>query len=182
MSFDLGEARSLASDLLADELPRRFLHVSGVAQRADGAKSVLSATQIHLLRAAGFLHDIGYATPLVQTGFHPIDGARYLKGIDFDPRVVNLVAHHSCAHIEARQRGLDAVLEREFPYDASLPHDEVCFCDMTTSPTGELVTVEQRLDEILVRYSPGSIVHRAITEARPELLAAVRRVEAQLKR
>ena len=31
------------------------------------------------LVAAAWLHDIGYAPELVETGFHPLDGARYLR-------------------------------------------------------------------------------------------------------
>jgi len=30
---------------------------------------------------AAYLHDIGYAEPLVDTGFHPLDGAVYLRGL-----------------------------------------------------------------------------------------------------
>ena len=132
-----------------------------------------------LLDASGVLHDIGYASPLIETGFHPLDGARYLRSIGFDERAVNLVAHHSCAQIEAELRGLDRFLEADFPIDRSLPHDELCFCDMTTSPDGELVTVEHRLAEIKKRYGPGSIVYDFVEAASDELRATVHRVEAQ---
>ncbi len=134
-----------------------------------------------LLDASGVLHDIGYASPLVETGFHPLDGARYLRSIGFDERAVNLVAHHSCARIEAELRGLGRFLEADFPIDRSLPHDELCFCDMTTSPDGELVTVEYRLTEIKKRYGPGSVVYDFIEAAGDELRTTVHRVEAQIR-
>ena len=124
-----------------------------------------------LLVAAAWLHDIGYASPLVDTGFHPIDGARHLRGLAVDERVVNLVAHHSCARIEAGLRGLEELLQREFPRDPSLPHDELCFCDQTTGPDGDVVDLAERLAEIRGRYEDGDVVRRFVDLAEPELVA-----------
>ena len=93
-----------------------------------------------------------------------------------DERIVNLVAHHSCAHIEAELRGLRSILDEEFPRDESLPHDELCFCDMTTSPDGELVAIDERLAEIRSRYGEGSIVHNFVDLAEPEIRAIAERV------
>lgn len=61
----------------------------------------------NLLVAAAWQHDIGYATELAVTGFHPLDGARYVQGARAPDRLTNLVAQHSCAVVEARLRGLD---------------------------------------------------------------------------
>ncbi len=44
------------------------------------------------LVAAAWLHDIGYAPEVTDTGFHPLDGARYLVGLGIAERVVNLWA------------------------------------------------------------------------------------------
>ncbi len=129
-----------------------------------------------LVEHAALLHDIGYAPELVSLEFHPIDGARFLRAHGVDERVVNLVAHHSCAQIEAELRGLRSLLDEEFPRDDSLPHDELCFCDMTTSPDGELVTIDERLTEIRSRYGEGSIVHNFVDLAEPEIRAAAERV------
>ncbi len=168
-------AWSIAEELLRTELPRRWAHVQGVADRADqtlgGRQGVDS-----LLRPAALLHDVGYAAELAVVGFHPIDGARHLRRLNIDERIVNLVAHHSCARIEAELRGLHSILDEEFPRDSSLPHDELCFCDMTTSPDGELVTIEERLGEIRSRYGEGSIVHNFVDLAEPEIQAAAKRV------
>ncbi len=54
----------------------------------------------------------------------------------------------------------------------------MCFCDMTTGPSGELVTVEARLADIRSRYGTGSIVGDAIDQAEGELIASVARVQA----
>ena len=152
----------------------------GVAGQAESSLSEWLGADSDLVVATGFLHDIGYAESLLDTGFHPIDGARYLRGLGYDDRAVNLVAHHSCARVEAKLRDLDRILADEFPYDPSLPHDALCFCDMTTSPNGELVSVEDRLAEVRRRYGKGSIVHQTVDLAEAELVAAVRRVEASI--
>ena len=153
----------------------------GVARRGrDSLGGVLDLPTVDLLDAAGVLHDIGYASPLVDSGFHPLDGARYLRSIGFDDRVVNLVAHHSCARVEAELRGLGYVLATDFPIDRSLPHDELCFCDMTTDPDGGLVSVEKRLLEIRGRYQPGSVVLDFVEAASEYLTSTVRRVEHRI--
>jgi len=61
-----------------------------VADRAREAAPLFGADG-ELLVAAALLHDIGYAPDLVDTGFHPIDGARYLLNTDAPTRLVNLV-------------------------------------------------------------------------------------------
>ena len=176
---DVVWAEATACRLLKAELPGRWRHVCGVAARTEVVRWSASRWG-DLLPASAWLHDIGYASPLVDTGFHPIDGARHLRRLGTDERLVNLVAHHSCARVEAGLRDLDDILVDEFPRDDSLPHDELCFCDITTSPDGELVTVEERLAEIRQRYGPGHVVSRFVDLAEPELVAIVRRVEAQL--
>jgi HD domain len=174
---DVLQAEVVARRLLADELPRRWRHSAGVVAQAWRLAEPPSM-DLGLLVAAAWLHDIGYASPLVDTGFHPIDGARHLRGLAIDERVVNLVAHHSCARIEARLRGLEEVLRCEFPRDPLLPHDELCFCDQTSGPDGDVVDVAERLAEIRGRYEDGDVVRRFVDLAEPELFATVRRVEA----
>jgi hypothetical protein len=171
----VSSAFGLAKELLAERKPRRFAHIQGVGDRARQLGGNRSRSE-GLLQPAALLHDIGYAPDLVQTGFHPIDGALHLRRLGVDERLVNLVAHHSCARIDAGLRGLQSLLDEQFPRDDSLPHDELCFCDMTTSPDGELVTIDERLAEIRQRYGEGSIVHDFVDLAEPELRAAVRRV------
>jgi hypothetical protein len=144
------------------------------------SSGVARGETLDLLIAAAWLHDIGYASRLVEVGFHPIDGARYLRGVGVDESVVGLVAHHCCARVEARLRGLLSTLDREFPRDDSLPHEELCFCDMTTSPNGDRIDVEERLAEIRMRYGPGDVVTRFVAEAGPSLIRTVRSVEVRI--
>ena len=108
-------AHPLAESLLAEPLPRRWKHCQGVAERARTIALVLDQ-DADLLEAAAVLHDIGYAPDLAKPGFHPLDGARYLRDTtNADERVINLVAHRSCSWLEAEARDLREELEGEFP-------------------------------------------------------------------
>jgi hypothetical protein len=175
-----GGARELCRSLLARELPRRWAHCQGVARRAATIERVLGEDG-GVLEAAAWLHDIGYATPLVESGFHPLDGARYLRDHEFGDRALwTLVAHHTCAQVEADERGLGETLAAEFPLGGAPPSAvaALTFCDMTTGPDGQRVDVEQRLAEILARYPPDDVVHRSIARAAPSLRAQVAEVSA----
>src|SRR5215467_3367560 len=100
-----GRAKAIAVEQLAETLPRRWAHVQAVARKAEAVGSVLMEPReaVHLVSAA-WLHDIGYAPALVSTGFHALDGARWLRRHGFDERVAALVAYHSCAYLEASER------------------------------------------------------------------------------
>jgi hypothetical protein len=52
--------------------------------------------------------------------------------------------------------------------------DALVYCDMTTSPDGEPVDAEWRLQEIASRYEPGSIVADSMAEAGPRIIHSVR--------
>ncbi len=147
----LQDSRELANKLLAAELPNRWLHVQGVAKRAILFDPLKADTT--LLAAAGIVHDIGYAEALAETGLHQLDGALHLRSLGFPEELVNLVAHHTCAHIAAELAGKKEFMKEKFPLNPSLPHTHLCFCDMTTSPVGNHVTVEERLEEIRERHN-----------------------------
>lgn len=173
-------AYRLAEDVLADPLPRRWAHSKGVARRALTLSPILGG-EAELLYAAAVLHDIGYAPALAKAGFHPLDGARYLRDVAHaDERVTRLVAHHSCALREAEERGLAADLTDEFALESNGLVDALIYSDMTTTPNGERTTVEARLAEILNRYGSDSIVGRFIRRAQPEIHAAVDRVRQRV--
>lgn len=169
-------AYPLAESLLADPLPRRWRHSQGVAQRARAIAPALG-DDAALLEAAAVLHDIGYAPDLAKTGLHPLDGARYLRDVvHADERVVNLVAHHSCAWMEADARGLRDELEGEFPREHAHLNDALCFCDMNTTPDGTPTNPIDRVNEIAGRYGPDSLIGMFIRRAEPEILASTSRV------
>jgi hypothetical protein len=174
-------AEELARMLLEIPLPPRWAHVQGVAARARTVVPILGE-DADLLEAAAWLHDIGYSPALVETGFHPIDGARYLRDAhQADPVLCSLVAHHSYAVIEAEERGLAGELTREFPPASLILGDALAYCDMTTDPGGNLVSVRDRLAEIRERYGPYSTVTRFTRKAEPCLLSSVARTDYRLR-
>ena len=176
--IDVNGAEDLAESMLAASLPRRWRHVRSVARRARWVAKALALPDE--LVAAAWLHDIGYAPELVVTGFHPLDGARYLRRNGIDDQIVSLVAYHSCAEIEADVRGLSAELASEFsPADSSLT-DALLYCDMTTGPDGNYVRPADRLVEIRGRYGPDHDVTRFVERAAPEILTIAGQVEQLL--
>ena len=161
-------------------MPRRWAHTRGVAARAQTLAPILGDAA-DLIEAAAWLHDVGYSPALAATGFHPLDGARYLRDVQGAGHVVcRLVANHSCAIIEARQRGLAHELSSEFPRVDPALEDALTYCDMTTAPDGLPVCVQGRLSEIVKRYGPFDVVTRFITKATPHLIASVGRVSGRL--
>jgi putative nucleotidyltransferase with HDIG domain len=152
--------------------------VQGVARKAEHV-AVSLALDTDVLVTAAWLHDIGYAPNVMDTGFHPLDGARYLAGLGVSDRVVNLVARHSYAILEAELRGIGGELAA-FPDECGVLRDALWYCDLTTSPDGGAVSARHRMAEIKERYGPGHIVTRFITDGAPELLAAVSRTECRV--
>ena len=173
-------AAELARKLLEVPLPRRWAHVQGVAAQARSLAPILG-NDADLVEAAAWLHDIGYSPELADTGFHPLDGARYLRDVErADPALCRLVANHSCAIIEAEERGLADVLSSEFPFPDPRLNDALAYCDMTTTPTGDVVNVYDRLSEIVERYGPNDVVTRFIRKAEPQLVSSVVRTDQRL--
>lgn len=99
---------------------------------------------------AAYLHDVGYGYP--DTGFHPIDGARLLPSLGYPSTVCHLVAFHTAAEVEAETRGLDPAVFEPFR-SAGVPglavaDDLLWWADLSTGPSGEAYTLDQRLAEI----------------------------------
>jgi len=169
-------ARDLARSNLAFEQPQRWRHTEVAAQEAERIVSVYGADGPELLIAT-WLHDVGAAPVLARTGFPALDGARFLRAEGWLPRVVNLVANHSGAALEADLRGLGAEL-REFPDEQTPVRDALWYCDLTTGPDGEPADVEDRIAELVNRPDVGP---RFVERARDELTGAVRRTRTRLR-
>ncbi|WP_405502544.1 HD domain-containing protein [Streptomyces anulatus] len=174
-------AMRVAEAELRAPLPRRWAHVQGVAGCAVEIGSCLGKDSA-LLVSAAMLHDVGYAPRVATTGFHPLDGARFLRDEHgADERLVRLIANHSFALLEAEERGFQEELATEFPLlDQPLLVDTLVYCDMTTTPDGDRTTAQDRVAEIRSRYGDDSVVGRFIRRAAPEIFASVERVEAAL--
>src|SRR3954447_493733 len=105
MPVEPSNAEELARRLLAGALPRRWSHVVAVAQKARTIARGLTQDG-ELLEATAWVHDVGYAPTVASSGFHPLDGAKYLNSHGAPKRVVDLVAFHSSARTEAREFGV----------------------------------------------------------------------------
>ncbi|MEV7624077.1 HD domain-containing protein [Actinoplanes sp. NPDC089786] len=174
-------ARDLARRLLGESIPRRWSHSQGVGRKAESVAHLVGEDAVALV-AAAWLHDVGYAPDLVATGMHQLDGARFLRDVaEVDQLVCRLVAHHSCATIEARNRGLADEFLSEFPPVGGLLVDAITYADMTTTPDGEPVDVEQRLSEIFTRYGDEHLVTKTMREASPLIIGSVQMITAALE-
>ncbi|WP_083894217.1 HD domain-containing protein [Nocardia tenerifensis] len=154
------------------ELPSRLKHVEGVARQSRRIAGLVDDPT--LLVAAAWLHDIGYAPHVVETGFHPLDGAEFLRTQGAPDRLCALVANHSCAHVEARRREVSL----PWPDERTALRDALWWADMTTAPTGKTVDARDRLAEVRERYGPDHVVTQSIAEAASEILEAVDRTES----
>ncbi len=170
-------AEEQASTLLSP-LGNRWLHVQGVAEKARDVSKAFNECDGTYLIAAAYLHDIGYAPSLKKTGFHPLDGACYLQSCG-QGRLAFLVAHHSEAQFEAHLRGLLSELDT-FPRQCSPVSDALTYCDITTSPIGQAITLQERIADIFSRYGETDLVSQAIHQAVPSLTLAVERIQRKL--
>ncbi len=177
---DADWAEEIARKLLEIPLSRRWAHSQGVAMQARSLAPILG-DDAELLEAAARLHDIGYAPELADTGFHPLDGARYLRDVqNASPMLCRLVANHTGALIEADERGLAGTLSREFPAASPFLANALTYCDMTTGPDGQTLSVDQRLADIRARYGPDHLVSRAIGRSSRQLRGAVNVIRGRL--
>src|SRR5215470_7480028 len=129
----------MANELLRDVEPR-LSHVRGAAERAIEIGRVISAEDQPTLVAAAYLHDIGYSPDVRKLGVHQLDGAAYLRERGHE-RLARLVAHHSESRFELELRGYVDLLAEYAPEDRRL-QDALTYCDLTTSATGERISVE----------------------------------------
>lgn len=178
--MDLVAWSRLEAERRLSPLGDRWLHTLGVVERTlELAATVPPADRATLISAA-YVHDIGYAPEFEDTGFHPLDGARWLRSQGRE-RLACLVAHHSGARFEAEERGLLTELE-EFPEERSIVADLLTYCDLTVDSAGKPVTVSARVAGIDRRYAHDSDVARSMRAAAGPLAAVVSRAERQLAR
>lgn len=186
MAYDAHSPASDAVGLLHAVLPEgsdRLAHTLAVGRKAAEVGLALGVEQVDVLVTAAYLHDVGYAEAAARAGMHQLDGALFLKDRGFDADVCRIVAHHTFARVEARNKGLD--LDAEFPQpDGDLADllDVVSFCDLTTSNTGEPVDVADRFAGIYARYVPDDVVARTMREVEPQARELVAAMEARLAR
>jgi predicted hydrolase (HD superfamily) len=171
-------ARDLVGLVLEDN-PERLHHCAGVAARAQALAVTVPLSAADTLVASAWLHDIGYGSQLRDSGFHPLDGAVYLRREGWPAPVCDLVAHHSGSRFVARIRGLDDRL-REFNFVEDALSDALTVADNTGAPDGTIMTLDERLRDKLKRHGPDSPNAKANPERDDYIRAAARRVADRL--
>jgi predicted hydrolase (HD superfamily) len=167
------EAQALARNLLSHE-GTRLRHVLTAGVVAARVAVLFEPEEADLLVAAATLHDIGYSMKIAHSGFHPVDGATFLRASGYSEHLARLVAHHSYAIMIADHRGR-RTLEQEFPGEDSLLLDALAYADMHSAPDGRIIPAERRLADIARRHVSASEGARA-----RQLRAAIERVETAL--
>ena len=158
----------------------RLAHSSQAATQAGLARDLLDEPWRSALVAAAWLHDVGYSPALVATGFHPLDGARFLREERWPDEVCCLVAWHTSAACEAVFRGLDGLLVAEYARPPERAMAVLAWADLTSSPTGMRCSVEHRVADIFRRYPVGSVVHRAMVASFPHIWDLTGQIETLL--
>ncbi|PVG81117.1 2',3'-cyclic-nucleotide 2'-phosphodiesterase [Nocardioides gansuensis] len=179
-ALEVAQARALAAGLLV-ELPDRWRHTIAVAARAEELADAVDRSDHEVLHAAAWLHDVGYSRRVSRTGFHPLDGARFLDREGWPLRVCALVAHHSGARFLARSYGLSMQLNA-YADERSPVTDALAYADQTVGAAGERLPLEERWADMLRRHGPGSANVLVHEERAPYLRAAAERVERRLRR
>ena len=177
--WDPSHAFLLTIRLLGDR-PDRLAHSLQAGKQALDIRAAVPNADRELLVSAALLHDIGYSPALVTTGFHPLDGANHLLMSGAPPRLAALVAHHSESRFLAAAHGRLAELAR-FPRENGPVMDALVHADMTAGPTGEPMSVPDRLADIAARHASDDPNLLAARLARvPHLMAATDRVRVRL--
>lgn len=170
--------------------PKRRDHIVAVAAHAKRVYDSLEECSRLLCcpkeaHCAALLHDIGYLPEIGQilegsslympTGWHPIDGANYLR-LRGEERLAELIEGHSHALEVAIARGIPA-----FSRSEELVAKIITYCDIHTGPSGELLTYEQRLDEICRRKGIASLEYQAHLKAKSGIEEIVCEIHSRCK-
>lgn len=166
-----GDAATLADARLSGD---RLAHSRGVANRAAELvqlRGSVAPVVIEVFKALGYLHDIGYAAP--RSGMHALDGATFLGGHTHWQWVCPHVAWHSTARWEYEKR---CMAKPRVEHPSRHDHQLLWVADFTTSPAGETVSAQARVDDIRGRYSSDSPVVAALEASLPSMNEALLRV------
>lgn len=172
----------VAAELLAPLSPNRRMHSLEVGRKAETAAHLVAPHMRKEVITAAYLHDVGYGHPAM--GFHPLDGARLLKDLGYSDAVCHLVAHHTGATVEARHRGISPAEFAPFASadpDVIAANEVIWWADLTTGPSGETLSVQERIDEILSRYGPDHVVSQYVRNIAPKFIAVAQAIEESMK-
>jgi hypothetical protein len=173
-------AEDRAAELLPDTSRDRRAHVNEAIALAREISPMFESHEAELLVAAAAVHDLGHSPRLRDTGFEPLDAARYVDSCGAPAALARLAANYFGVQAEASLRGLSDLYE-PYPDEMSEVRDAFWYCDLRAGAAGQRVTVARRCDEVRERYGWNPIVQQFMDQIEPELHAAAERTEARLR-
>ena len=173
------QVQAFVEDSFADD-PKRLAHILKVAElvRETGKRlndKGAADLDLDLLYCAALLHDIGYIPQAQQRGFHPVDGYTYLSEQGY-PELAELIVEHSNAPEQAAIRGIEMP-----PVPERLESKLITYWDVRVLQGGEVVSYQQRLDDILSRYGEDHPVTHAHQKAQPRILTLISEIDGLLE-
>lgn len=134
---------------------------------------------------AALLHDIGYSEEVNFTGFHPVDGYRFLRAKGYVKDILDVVLHHSLAREDYLHNHSTKELE---DYKEIILSDRaqkileiVSYADWHTDGQGNRVSVDGRYADILDRHGHNSKVGEFMLSIRPQIDDICKKVEKDYK-
>jgi HD superfamily phosphodiesterase len=173
------DAERFVREAFADQ-PARLSHILVITERAERSAREIAVRHPGLrldaptVRCAALVHDIGYLDRAKRTGFHPVDGYRFLYEHGAEALARRIVGHSS----SPEEAGLLGLLLPE-PLD-DLAARLVTYWDMQVKQGGEIVGYEERYRDILGRYGEDSVVGQAHRLARPRIRGILTHVDRLL--
>ena len=146
----------------------RLAHILTVAENVNRTltKTPVLRHYADLGTAAALLHDVGYIPELHDTGFHPIDGARYLTSLGATELAAFIICHSQAAEY-ADLAGLPRIPVSLHPI-ASV----ITFWDVRVAPGGKVLSYEERLEDIKNRHGEESLTWKAHMRAMSRIQAS----------
>ena len=157
--------------------PDRLRHILTVARKVRETAQQLSAKypemdlDVNVAYCAALLHDIGYLDALTVSGFHPIDGANYLRECGY-PDLAEYILGHSNSPEQATLLQIEGVVMS--------PHiiaKLITYWDIRVRQGGALVSYAERLDDIKTRYGVESQVWKSHLLAHDRISQLVQEIE-----
>ncbi len=172
---DPSQVKEFIRSCLADN-SARIAHVLEIARRVRSSGELLGLKpfELDLAECAALLHDIGYWKPIALTGFHPIDGARFLEQQQ-ESELAKLIVGHSCSPEEGELSGFPGIKQ-----DDSLVAKLITYWDVQVKQGGYVVSYEERLAEIINRYGDTSIIGIANIRAKARIEKIIKEIGASL--
>lgn len=164
----------------------RYAHILGVVNMMQELcqKRSIPKKQTEWLIQSAFLHDIGYSPTLANHQYHPVDGTIFAYEQGFPKPVLAAVLFHSEA---MRTRSLSSAIvtlyEKNYPLLDKKDQffiDMITYCDLHCSPHGQRVTLDERVNEVVVRYGADHEVSQQMLHNMKYYLRTVERVQIYL--